>query len=70
MRYIDTESILIYSGRIANELLNKGYRIKKVLPDKRNKLKTVFIFAAEGNIEDDFFKLTQPEASELFTRLD
>lgn len=70
MRYINTESILIYSGRIANELLNKGYRIKKVLPDKRNKLKTVFVFAAEGDIEDDFFRLTQSEASELFTRLD
>lgn len=70
MRYINTESILIYSGRVANELLQLGYRIKKVLPDKRNKLKTVFVFAVEGNIEDDFFKLTQPEASELFTSLD
>lgn len=70
MRYIDTESILIYSGRVANALIQLGYRIKKVLPDKRNKLKTVFVFAVEGNIEDDFFRLTQPEASELFTRLD
>lgn len=60
MRYTETGSIIIYSGKIANELLKRGYRIVKVMPDRRNKIKTVFVFANERNIVRDVDELTRP----------
>lgn len=47
--------IIIYSGRIANALLDKGYQIVQVRPDKRNKIKSVFVFRADEGIEDELF---------------
>ena len=70
MRYTDTSSIIIYSGKIANELLKRGYRIVKVMPDRRNKIKTVFVFAKERNIVRDVDELTRPNDSEIFASLD
>jgi hypothetical protein len=70
MRYTDTSSIIIYSGKIANELLKRGYRIVKVMPDRRNKIKTVFVFANERNIVRDVDELTRPNDSEIFASLD
>ena len=69
MRYTDTSSIIIYSGKIANELLKRGYRIVKVMPDRRNKIKTVFVFANERNIVRDVDELTRPNDSEIFASL-
>ena len=70
MRYTDTSSIIIYSGKIANELLTRGYRIGKLMPDRRNKIKTVFVFANERNIVRDVDELTRPNDSEIFASLD
>ena len=70
MRYTDTSSIIIYSGKIANELLKRGYRIVKVMPDRRNKIKTVFIFANDECIVQDVDELTRPNDSEIFASLD
>lgn len=70
MRYTDTSSIIIYSGKIANELLRRGHRIVKVMPDRRNKIKTVFVFANERNILQDVDELTRPNDSEIFASLD
>lgn len=70
MRYTETGSIIIYSGKIANELLKRGYRIVKVMPDRRNKIKTVFVFANERNIVRDVDELTRPNDSEIFASLD
>ena len=53
--------ILIFSGRIANELLCKGYRIIRLAPDKRNRIKTVFIFQATKGIESDVLNLTKSD---------
>ena len=63
MIYLNEEKteVLIFSGRISNELLSKGYRIIRLLPDKRNKIKTVFVFQATKGFEDDVLKLTKNE---------
>jgi hypothetical protein len=70
MRYTETSSIIIYSGKIANELLRRGHRIVKVMPDRRNKIKTVFIFANDECIVQDVDELTRPNDSEIFASLD
>lgn len=70
MKYTEEHSIIIYSGKIANELLKRGYRIVKVMPDRRNKIKTVFVFANERNIVRDVDELTRPNDSEIFASLD
>lgn len=49
--------IIIYSGRIANALLDKGYQIVQVRPDRRNKIKSVFVFRADDGIEDELFQM-------------
>lgn len=56
--------VFIYSGRIANELLRRGYHIVEVRPDKRNKIKTVFLFQVEKDIEKHILSLT--EAKNIF----
>lgn len=59
MHYEDESKnrVIIYSGRIANALLDKGYQIVQVRPDKRNKIKSVFVFRADDGIEDELLKM-------------
>lgn len=45
------EAIIILSGRVARELLRRGYTIIDVKPDKKNKIKSVFVFKFENNID-------------------
>ena len=54
MIYTDEQKkgIIIYSGKVANELLRQGYRITRVMPDKKNKMCTIYIFAVDNNIEE------------------
>ena len=59
------KGIIIYSGKVANELLRQGYRITRVMPDKKNKMRTIFVFAAENNIEEALS--FQSEHIELFS---
>ena len=59
------KEIIIYSGKVANRLLDQGYRITKVLPDKKNKVRTIFVFAVENNIEEALS--LQSERTELFS---
>ena len=70
MKYTEEHNVIIYSGKIANELLRRGHRIVKVMPDRRNKIKTVFVFANERNIVRDVDELTRPNDSEIFASLD
>lgn len=70
MKYTEEHNVIIYSGKIANELLRRGHRIVKVMPDRRNKIKTVFVFANERNIVRDVDQLTRPNDSEIFASLD
>lgn len=53
--------VIIYSGRIANKLLRRGFHIVEVRPDKRNKIKTVFLFQVENDIEQHIISLTESE---------
>ncbi len=50
---INELGISVYSGRIARELLRKGYRIIDLKPNKADKKLSVFIFAIEGNLSQD-----------------
>lgn len=70
MKYTEEYNVIIYSGKIANELLKRGHRIVKVMPDRKNKIKTVFVFANERNIVRDVDELTRPNDSEIFASLD
>lgn len=70
MKYTEEHNVIIYSGKIANELLRRGHRIVKVMPDRRNKIKTVFVFANERNIVRDVDELTRPNDNEIFASLD
>lgn len=70
MKYTEEHNVIIYSGKIANELLKRGHRIVKVMPDRKNKIKTVFVFANERNIVRDVDELTRPNDSEIFASLD
>ena len=70
MKYTKEHNVIIYSGKIANELLKRGHRIVKVMPDRKNKIKTVFVFANERNIVRDVDELTRPNDSEIFASLD
>jgi hypothetical protein len=67
MIYTDEQKkgIIIYSGKVANELLRQGYRITRVMPDKKNKVRTIFVFAVENNIEEALS--FQSERTELFS---
>lgn len=53
--------VIVFSGQIANELLRKGYQIVEVRSDKRNKIKTIFLFNVEQGIENEILKLTGTE---------
>ena len=59
MIYTDEQKkgIIIYSGKVANELLRQGYRITRVMPDKKNKMRTIYIFAVDNNIEYALLKI-------------
>ena len=59
MHYEDESKnrVIIYSGRIANALLDKGYQIVQVRPDRRNKIKSVFVFRSDNGIEDELYQM-------------
>lgn len=67
MIYTDEQKkgIIIYSGKVANELLRQGYRITRVMPDKKNKVRTIFVFKRENDIEEALS--LQSERTELFS---
>lgn len=50
--------VIVFSGQIANELLRKGYQIVEVRSDKRNKIKTIFLFNVEQGIEEEILRLS------------
>lgn len=38
------KGITIFSGRIAKDLIHKGFKLVNINPDKINKIKTIFYF--------------------------
>jgi predicted CoA-binding protein len=47
----EKNAIIIFSGKVARELLRRGYTIIDVKPDKKNKIKSVYVFRRENEIE-------------------
>ena len=69
MVYSDDENkdaIVIFSGRVARELLRRGYTIIDVKADRTNKIKSVFVFKRENNIEDVLREFTKKDDKEIF----
>lgn len=66
--YTDEEkqAILIFSGHVARKLLKMGYTIVDVKPDKTNRIKTVFVFKRENNIEKVLAEITKKENEGIF----
>lgn len=53
----EKKAIVVFSGHVARSLLKKGYTIIDIKPDKRNPLKSVFVFKCEGNFSKDLSEL-------------
>lgn len=45
------QSVIVFDGETARKLLRLGYTIIDVKPDKRNKIKSVFVFRYENDID-------------------
>lgn len=60
------DAIVIFSGRVARELLRRGYTIIDVKPDKTNRIKSVFVFKRENNIEKVLKVLAEKENEGIF----
>ena len=45
------DAIVIFTGKTARYLLKLGYTIIDVKPDKKNKIKSVFVFKKESGID-------------------
>lgn len=44
--------VLVKDGRLANFLINKGYNIINIAPNKKIQNASVFYFVADDNIDD------------------
>lgn len=50
-------NIVVFTGRIARELLKKGFTIVDVKPNREQPLASVFIFKNEKGLEEEIKKL-------------
>lgn len=68
MNYTDEtkEAIIIFAGHVARKLLKMGYTIIDVKPDKKNKIKSVFVFKRENDIEKALHEIIYPERVDDF----
>lgn len=64
MVYTDEErkGIIVFTGKVARELLRRGYTIIDVKPDKTNKIKSIYVFKRENDIEKEIAKITYKES--------
>lgn len=65
MEYTYDGNIIIHNGDMTNELLRKGYHIVQVRPDRRNKIKTIFIFEGTEELKKELEKIAREEQKEL-----
>lgn len=61
------DAIIIFSGNVARQLLKQGYQIIDVKPDKTNKIKTIFVFKRENDIEKALYQVAYKDIEEQFT---
>lgn len=64
MVYTDEErkGIIVFTGKVARELLRRGYTIIDVKQDKTNKIKSIYVFKRENDIEKEIAKITYKES--------
>lgn len=53
------KNIPIYNGKVANELLKKGYTIKNLAPNKNYPQRTVFFFKNDNGFFDDLSEISK-----------
>lgn len=70
MVYTDEErkGMIVFTGRVARELLRRGYTIIDVKPDKTNKIKSIYVFKRENDIEKEIANITYKESEEPFAQ--
>ncbi len=57
----DKNSILVFDGDTTRHLLRLGYTIIDVKPDKRNRIKSVFVFRYENGIEKEIAEVSDED---------
>lgn len=60
------ERFIVFTGNVANKLLAMGYKIVQVRPDKRNKIKSVFIFESKPTVLEDLLSIDSEDEEDLF----
>lgn len=60
----EKEGIIIFAGKVARELLRRGYTIIDVKPDKTNKIKSIFVFRRENRIEKVLHEIAYKDLAE------
>ena len=63
----EKDAIIIFSGKVARELLRRGFTIVDVKPDKKNRIKSVFVFKYENHIDKVLADITYKDMDEPFT---
>ncbi|WP_455714111.1 hypothetical protein [Anaerosporobacter sp.] len=58
------DAIVVFAGHVARELLRRGYTIIDVKADRTNKIKSVFVFRRENNIEKVLHEIAYKELAE------
>lgn len=61
MEYTSDGRIVIHNGDLTNELLRRGHHIKQVRPDRKNKIKTIFLFDGTKELKEDLLNIAREE---------
>ena len=56
---------IICNCNMANRLLDIGYRITQIIPDEKNKIKSLFVFESKSSVLSDLMSISTEE-NELF----
>ena len=51
----------LIGGDLTNELLRRGHHIVQVRPDRKNKIKTIFLFDGTEELKEDLFNIAREE---------
>ena len=57
---------IICSYNVANRLLDIGYRIVQIIPDNKNKVKSLFVFENKPTVLKDLMSIGGTNDNELF----
>lgn len=65
MEYTSDGRIVIHNGDLTNELLRRGHYIVQVRSDRKNKIKTIFLFDGTEELKEDLLNIAKRERVEL-----